>query len=328
MSNRTDETQPHKSPWALLKTTFNEWMDDNALRLGASLAFYTVWSIGPLFLVVISVAGLFFGREAAQGQVMESLRSLVGDAGVTSIEETIAHANASGHTVLASAFGVASLLVAASGVFAELKSSLNLVWGVTPKPGSFLLTLKQRFLSMTMVLGTGFLLLVMLFVNAAWSAVAGHLRGSLPVAAGVGHVASATVSLGITALIFTLMFKVIPDAKIAWKDVWIGGFATAVLFTVGQVLIGLYLGKTSVGSAYGAASSLMIVVLWIFFSSSILFLGAELTQVYANMYGSRIKPAANALTVPRGVTPAAVTEAASADATTADAPAKVGASHA
>jgi membrane protein len=261
-----------------------------------------------ILLVVISVAGLAFGREAAQGRVVEQVRLLVGDAGAKSIEEAIVHANSSGRTLLANVVGIASLLIAASGVFAELKSSLNIVWGVTPKPGSFLLTIKQRFLSMTMVLGTGFLLLVTLFVSAALSAIGSRMHGSLPGGEGVWHVVHIVVSVGVAGLLFTLMFKVISDAIIAWRDVWLGGFVTAVLFTIGQVLIGLYIGKTSVGSAYGAASSLMVILLWIFFSSSILFLGAEFTQVYANMYGSKITPTPNAVEVPKGMTPAAAVE--------------------
>jgi membrane protein len=299
-----------KSPLALVKTTFNDWLDDDALRLGASLAFYTVWSIGPLLLVVISVAGLAFGRAAAQGEVVASLRSLVGDAGAQSIQEAIVHANDSGHTLLANIVGIIALLFAASGVFGELKSSLNIVWDVTAKPGSFWLTVKQRFLSVTMVLGTGFLLLVSLILSAALSAIGSRVQDRIPGSEAVWHVVHIVFSLGITTIVFTLMFKAIPDAKIGWKDVWLGGFVTAIMFTVGQVLIGLYLGKTSVGSAYGAASSLMIVLLWVFFSSCILFLGAEFTQVYANMYGSKIGPTENAIGVPKGVTPAAAAEAA------------------
>jgi membrane protein len=294
-----------KSRLGLAKATFSDWLDDEALRLGASLAFYTLWSIGPLLLVVISVAGLAFGRDAAQGHVVESLRNLVGDEGARSIQEAIVHANDSGHTRLANVVGIVALLFAASGVFGELKSSLNIVWDVTPKPGSFWVTVKERFLSLTMVLGTGFLLLVSLILGAAVSALSSRLHDKIPGGEAIWHIVHIVFSLGVTAVVFTLMFKMIPDAKTAWKDVWLGGFVTAVLFTVGQVLIGLYLGKTSVGSAYGAASSLMIVLLWIYFSSCILFLGAEFTQVYANMYGSKIGAADNAVVVPKGTTPAA-----------------------
>jgi membrane protein len=299
-----------KSRLGLAKATFNDWLDDDALRLGASLAFYTLWSIGPLLLVVISVAGLVFGRDAAEGHVVASLRSLVGDEGARSIQEAIVHAYESGHTLAANVVGIVALLLAASGVFGELKSSLNIVWGVTPKPGPFWLMIKQRFLSLTMVLGTGFLLLVSLILSAAVSAIGSHIHDAIPGGEAVWHVGHIAFSLSVTTLVFTLMFKVIPDAKIAWKDVWLGGFVTALLFTAGQVLIGLYLGKTSIGTAYGAASSLMIVLLWIFFSSCILFLGAEFTQVYANMYGSKIGPAENAVGVPKGTTPAAAAEAA------------------
>jgi membrane protein len=301
-ARRTRRTPTKKrSPWELVKATFNDWLDDDALRLGASLAFYTVWSIGPLFVVVISVASLAFGREAAQGHVVDTLGSLVGQAGAKSVEDAIVSASNTGHSIVANVVGIGALLVAASGVFAELKSSLNIVWGVTPRPGSFFLTIKQRFLSLTMVLGTGFLLLVSLLISAGVSAIGPHMPGG----EATWHVVHGVLSFAITTLLFTLMFKIIPDARVRWRDVWLGGAVTAVLFTVGQVGIGLYLGKSSVGSSYGAAGSLMIILLWIFFSSCILFLGAEFTQVYANMYGSKIEPASNALDVPRGMTPAA-----------------------
>ena len=206
-----------KSPLSLLKETFAAWVADNAMRLAAALAFYTVWSIGPLLLVVISVAALVFGRDAAQGQVVDALRGLVGQSGAESIQEAIVHAHDSGNSVLANVVGIVSLLVAASGVFGELKSSLNVVWDVTPKPGTFLLTLKQRFLSLTMVLGTGFLLLVTLLLSAGVAAAGSHLTGAVPALEGVLHVVQFVVSLAVTTTMFTLMFKVIPDAKIAWR---------------------------------------------------------------------------------------------------------------
>ncbi len=299
-----------RSPTTLLKKTFSGWMDDNAMRLGAALSFYTVWSIGPLFLVIVSVAGLVFGRDAAQGKVVDAMSGLMGPAGAKSIQDAIVSANDTGHSVLANIIGIVLLLVSASGVFGELKSSLNTVWQVTPKPGSFLVTIKERFFSLTFVLGTGFLLLVSLLLNAALAAIGTQVSGVLPAGELLGHVIHFVVSLAITSTLFSLMFKIIPDAHVAWKDVWLGGFVTAVLFTIGQVGIGLYLGKTSIGSAYGAASSLMIVLVWVFFSSCILFLGAEFTQEYAEMYGSKIKPTENAVRVPEGQTAAKATETA------------------
>jgi membrane protein len=301
-----------RSPTTLVKKTFSGWMDDNAMRLGAALSFYTVWSIGPLFLVIVSVAGLVFGRDAAEGKVVDAMSGLMGPAGAKSIQDAIVSANDTGHSVLANVIGVILLLVSASGVFGELKSSLNTVWQVTPKPGSFLVTLKERFFSLTFVLGTGFLLLVSLLLNAALAAIGTQVSDVVPAGEFLGHVVHFVVSLGITATLFSLMFKIIPDAHVVWKDVWLGGFVTAVLFTIGQVGIGLYLGKTSIGSAYGAASSLMIVLVWVFFSSCILFLGAEFTQVYAEMYGSKIKPTENAIRVPEGQTAAKATETAGA----------------
>ncbi len=297
-----------RSVGALLKTTIGSWMEDDAMRLSAALAFYTVWSIGPLFLVVVSVVGLAYGREAAQGHVVESLRQLVGDDGAHSIEQAIVSANSSGNSVAANVIGMLMLLISASGVVAELKSSLNVVWDVTPMPGSFFLTLKERLFSLTMVLGTGFLLLVSLLSNAALSALGKRFDGHIPGGEGVWHVVHVFVSFAITVILFSLIFHIVPDAKVRWKDAWLGGVVTAVMFTLGQVLIGLYLGKTSIGSAYGAASSVMIILVWIFFSSCILFLGAEFTRAYAEMYGVKVKPKEHALRVPEGMTPAAVAQ--------------------
>ncbi|MEO7112023.1 MAG: YihY/virulence factor BrkB family protein [Polyangiaceae bacterium] len=297
-----------RSVVALVKKTFNQWIDDSCDRLSAALAFYTVWSVGPLFLVVISIAGLVFGRQAAQDQVLAVLKNMVGEQGAASINDTILNAHASGHSLIANIIGIVLLLVSASGVFAELKSSLNVIWRVTPKPGSLWNTLRQRFWSMTVVMGTGFLLLVSLLVDAALSAVGHQLQTSVTGLEVLGHALHFVISLAVTTVLFSLMFKVIPDAKIDWRDTLLGGLVTAVLFTIGQLLIGLYLGHTSIGTAYGAASSLMIVVVWIYFSACILFLGAEFTQVHAEMYGSKIEPSKDAIAVPEGMTPAAATE--------------------
>ncbi len=284
-----------KSLGVLVKKSFASFVDDNAMRLAASLAFYTIWSIGPLLLIVTSVAGLVWGREAAQGYVVGALHGLIGDDGARELQETIVHAYRSGHSVLANAVGVVTLLIAASGVIAELKSSLDEVWDVTPKPGSFLSTLKRRFFSLTMVLAMSFLLLVSLLFNAALSAAGKQLHEHVPGGAALAHVIHVIVSFALTTALFCTIFKVVPDARIRWRDVLAGGLVTSALFTLGQVLIGVYVGNTSISSAYGAASSLMIILVWIFFSSCILFFGAEFTRVYADMYGEAIEPGPQAL---------------------------------
>jgi membrane protein len=293
----------------LLKKALRGFFDDNAMRLAASLAFYTVWSIGPLFLIVVSIAGLFYGRESAQGYIVGGLGELVGPQGAHEIDAIIAHAWSSGHSLTANVVGIVTLVVAASGVTAELQSSLNQVWEVAPKSGSFLATLRARFLSLTMVLALGFLLLVSLVFNAAISAAGKHLHGRVPGGEVLEHVIHLAASFTLTTLVFCLIFKLIPDAIIRWRDVWLGGVVTSVLFTLAQLLIGLYVGKTTISTAYGAASSLMIVLVWIFFSSCILFLGAEFTREYAEMFGERIKPDKNAVQVPEGTTAAAATRA-------------------
>jgi len=279
-----------KSLGALFKKTFARFIDDNALRLAASLAFWTIWSVGPLLLVVTSIAGLVWGREAAQGYVVEALRNLIGEDGAAELQETIAHAWRSGHSVLANVVGIITLLIATSGVIAELKSSLDEVWDVAPKPGSFWSTLKRRFLSLTMVLALSFLLLVSLLFNAAISAAGHQIHGLVPGGEALAHAIHVIVSFALTTALFCMIFKVVPDAKVRWRDVLPGGLVTSILFTLGQVLIGVYIGKTSISSAYGAASSLMIVLVWIFFSSCILFFGAEFTRIYADTYGESIEP--------------------------------------
>lgn len=288
-SDRPHSTQS-RSVGALLAATVRSWMDDNAMRLAAALAFYTVWSLGPLFLVVLSVVGLVYGRDAAQGHVVDALTQLVGPAGATGIQDVIAHASDSGHSVVANVVGIVMLVVSASGVVVELKSSLDLVWRVTPKKTSFLASIKERFFSLTMVLGMGFLLVVSLLFNAGLSALGARFGSRIPGGEWLWHAVHFVVSFGLSMVLFSLMFKVIPDVKVRWKDVGIGGAVTSALFTIGQVLIGIYFGKTSIGSAYGAASSLMIILVWIFLSSSILFLGAEFTRVYAEMYGGHVAP--------------------------------------
>jgi membrane protein len=279
-----------KSLGSLIVATFRGWIDDDAMRMSAALAFYTVWSLGPLFLVVLSVVGLAYGREAAEGHVVDALTTVVGPGGAKTIEDVIVHASASGRSVVANVVGIVMLVVSVSGVVIELKSSLDRVWRVPPKPASFLVTVKERFISLTMILGMAFLLLVSLLFNAALSSLGKRFGDRIPAGEWFWHGVHFAVSFALAASLFALMFKFIPDAKARWKDVWVGGAVTSALFTIGQVLIGLYVGKTNIASAYGAASSLMVILVWIFFSSCILFLGAELTRVYAATYGAKIVP--------------------------------------
>ncbi len=283
--------------WQLVKSTFAEWSEDNASRLAAALAYYTVFALAPLLVIAIAIAGLLLGQEAATNQVSSSLSSVFGQTAGDAVNGLVESArNRVGTGIVATIIGVITLLFGASGVFGELQNALNTIWEVAPKPNQgFMRTIKKRFFSFTMVVGVGFLLLVSLLVSAAISAVGTLLGGEQFGVSLIGQVINYVVSFGVTTLLFGLIFKVLPDVTVQWRDVWIGALVTALLFTVGQALLGWYLGRASTTSAYGAAGSFVALLLWVNYSAQILFLGAEFTQVYARAYGSRIVPDEHAI---------------------------------
>jgi membrane protein len=282
--------------WKLLKDTFGAWSHDKVPRHGAALAYYTVLSLVPLLVVIIAMIGLIFGRDAAQGYILDQMGSLVGPQSAEGIKEMIQRASQPSTGVVATLIATVTLLAGASGVFAQLQDSLNSVWGVAPKEGRGIWgVIRDRFISVGALLGTGFLLLVSLVLTAAVSAVGTWFGGWLPAPEFVLQILELLLSLAVITGLFALMFKVLPDAHVAWTDVWVGAFLTALLFTVGKFAIGLYLGKSDVGSAYGAAGSLVILLVWVYYSAQILLFGAEFTQVYANKLGSRIVPSDNAV---------------------------------
>ena len=273
----------------LLRDTVSEWKADNAARLGAALAFYSLFSMAPLLIIVISLAGLVFGQDAAQGRIVEQLQGLVGRDAAQSIEMMIGSTRSPAPSIIAAVAGLVTLLLGASGVFGQLQDALNVIWNAPPRPAPTILqVIRQRFLSFAMVLGTGFLLLVSLVLSAALAALNDSLGRLMATSAPVLQVIQFLISFAVITLMFALIFKLLPDVRIAWSDVWIGAAATSLLFTIGKSLIGLYLGKSSIASTYGAAGSIVIILLWVYYSAQILFLGAELTQVYANRYGSRL----------------------------------------
>ncbi len=288
-----------KEIFGILKKAASEWMEDQAPTLGAALAYYTVFSLAPLLIIIIGVAGLVFGPEAAQGQIFEQLRGLLGEAGAKSMQDLVENANAKPATgIFATVIGIVTLLFGASGVFGQLQTSLNAIWGVQPKPGRGVLGIIQdRILSFGFILVVGFLLLVSLLLTAAIALVGEWSGGMMPGMEFLIQLLNSGLSLAVITLLFAMLFKFLPDAKIAWHDVWIGAFITAALFTVGKFALGLYLGKSSVSSSYGAAGSLIVLLLWVYYSSQILFFGAEVTQVYANRFGSHVAPADNAVAV-------------------------------
>ena len=290
-----------KEIFAILKKTASDWMEDQAPTLGAALAYYTVFSLAPLLIIAIAIAGLVFGREAAQGQIFDQLRGLMGEASAKAMQDMVQNASAKPATgVVATIIGVVTLLFGASGVFGQLQTSLNAIWDVQPKPGRGVLGLIQdRILSFGFILVIGFLLLVSLLLTAAIALVGEWFGGIGPGMETLAQILNFVLSLGLITVLFAMIFKFLPEAKIAWHDVWIGAFLTALLFTVGKFALGLYLGKSGVGSSYGAAGSLIVLLLWVYYSSQILFFGAEFTQVYANRFGSHVTPADNAVAVPK-----------------------------
>ena len=280
----------------LVKKTFAEAGDDKLPRLAASLSYYTLLSLSPLLVVSISIAGLLFGEEAARGQIAHQLHQVFGAEAGDAIQALMAHAQQPGKGVVGTVIGAIVLLFGASGVFGELQDSLNTIWEVAPRPGRGILgMLKDRFFSFTMVLGVAFLLLVSLVVSAALAALGQWFSNSVAGVEWLWQVVNFVVSLAMITLLFALVFKVVPDVKIRWRDVWLGAAVTAALFTVGKFLIGLYVGKAGVASPYGAAGSLVVIVVWVYYSAHILFIGAEFTQVVARALGSPVVPARGAI---------------------------------
>jgi membrane protein len=273
---------------ALFKASYGAFGRNEGFSRAASLAYYTVFSLAPLLVIAVAVAGFVFGREAAQGRLLHEIRGMVGPDAAKTLQTLMAKAQKPSANVLATIFGVLTLLFGAAGVFGNLQQSLNRIWGVPENPhGGFWKMVQQRFLSLAMVLGTGFLLLVSLVISAALSAVGDLFRRDLSGALGfLWNGVNALVSWAVVGVVFALIFKYLPDARIRWNDVWIGAAITSLLFALGQFALGLYIGKTSVSSVYGGAASLAIVLIWTYYSAAIFFFGAEITKTYAAWYGS------------------------------------------
>jgi membrane protein len=278
-----------KQSWGLVKTAVKSWSDDYAPSMGAALAYYTVFSIAPLLLIVIAIAGLIFGVEAARGEIFGQLQGMMGDEGAAAIQGLMESASKPAKSLTATIIGVSLLLLGATTVFAELQSALDRIWRAPAREqtsGIFAL-LRARLLSFGMILGIGFLLMVSLVASAALSALGkwwAPLFGAWEVLLQVVNVA---VSFALVTAAFAMIYKFMPRVHIPWRDVWIGAAVTALLFTVGKLLIGLYIGKSGVTSGFGAAGSLVVVLVWVYYSAQIFLLGAEFTWAYAHTFGSR-----------------------------------------
>ena len=278
-----------QATWTLIKRVSNSWLDDYVPSMGAALAYYTMFSLAPLLLIVISVAGLVFGQDAARGEIQAELRAIMGETGAKAVQDLLASVQKPAEGAIATALGVVLLLVGATSVFGELQDSLDRIWHVpTRKRSSGLIELlRTRLLSFGMILAIGFLLIVSLVVSAGLAAVG---RWWSPAFDGWYAVAAVTDALGgfaLVAAMFALIYKVMPSVRVQWRDVWIGAIFTALLFMIGKSLIGLYIGRSGLVSGFGAAGSLVVVMVWVYYSAQIFLIGAEFTWVYANEFGSR-----------------------------------------
>ena len=275
------------STWEVLREAADDWMEDKASQLGAAMAFYSVLSLAPLLVIAIAIAALVFGEQEAKDQLAGQMTELMGPAGAEAVVELIQQAQQPRAGTIAALLGLATLLFGASGVFGQLQDAMNTIWEVKPEPMGVWGYIRSRFLSFAMVLGTGFLLLASLVLSAWVTGVSDLLARQMAGLDTLAQMANQLISFGVVMVLFALIFRMLPDTNVAWRDVWFGAAITALLFSIGKYLIGLYLGTSSVGSAYGAAGSLVVLVLWIYYSAQIMFFGAEVTQVWARKFGSR-----------------------------------------
>jgi membrane protein len=272
----------------LLKAAYSQWIQDKAPRMGAALAYYTIFSLAPLLIIAVAISGLVFGAQAAQGQITGQIEGLVGHDGARAIQAMIQSVHKPAESVFGSVVGLLLLLIGASGVLCEMQDALNTIWHVkADSQGGIREIVKERFFGFGMVLGIGFLLLVSLILSAVLTAVAKYLTGVLPIPAVFLHGCDFLLSLLFITVLFATIFKFLPNVKIAWSDVWSGAVLTSLLFTLGKFLIGFYIGNSVSESTYGAAASLVIVVAWIYYSALLLYFGAEFTRVFANQAGSQ-----------------------------------------
>ena len=275
----------------LIKETFSEWSEDKASRLAAALAYYVAFSLGPILVIAIAVVGLFYDKTSAQQQIITQIGRMAGPNAGELVNSMLNAAREMGSNWLAAVLGLVALVFGATGVFGELQDSLNTIWDVELKPGIGLMgIIKKRFFSLTIIIGFGFLLLISLIITAGLSALQGWSLGLFPGFEVLMQLLNFGVSILVITVLFGLLFKFVPDVEIAWRDVWLGAGVTSILFTIGKFLIGVYLGNGSAVNQFGAAGSLAIILLWVYYSSQITFLGAEFTQVYANKFGSRVEP--------------------------------------
>jgi len=291
--------QSFKNGFKLLKDTASGFSDDNGLKLSASLSYYTVFSLAPLLLLLISLVGMFFGKDASQGKLFFEINGLLGNEAAAQVQEMVKNMELNGESTWAVIIGSITLIIGATTVFGDIQDSINRIWRVKAKPKrGWLKLIKDRLLSSSLIAGLGFLLIVSLIVNGALQAMNDWLKGYFPdVTVIVFNVINVVISFIVISALFGIIFKVLPDVKIAWKDIRMGAFFTACLFMLGRLLIGFYIETTGTASAYGAAGSLIVILLWVYYTAAILYFGAVFTRVYADFIGLRIEPAKYAVYV-------------------------------
>ncbi|HEX6105632.1 MAG TPA: YihY/virulence factor BrkB family protein [Gemmatimonadales bacterium] len=276
----------------VFKRALAGWWSDNVPRLGASLSFYTLFALAPVLVVAIAIAGFFFGAEAVRGEVVEQLRGLLGEEGARAVQAMLEGAAVERESGLATGLGLFTFFIGATGAFLELQTALNGIWRVKPREGGHWLKelVMQRLISFGLVIGVGFLLLVSLLVSAALAALNRYMGITFPGLAELWQAAHLLFSFGVITLLFAMVYRVLPDVQLAWRDVWVGAMVTAGLFSIGKYVIGLYLGTSSLASTYGAAGSVVVLLLWVYYSSQIVLLGAEFTREWVGMEGGKPRP--------------------------------------
>lgn len=290
-----------KSFWAAVKETFIRFVGHRPFVLAAALSYYTLLSLAPLLLIMVSAAGMIFGQRAVRGELVAQIRSTVGESGAQAIQTILANASGPGRGILSMTIGVVTLVLGATTALGQLQASLNQIWEVQARPGRGAIwnLIRTRLVSLALILGGGLLLVLSVVLSAVVASMRDALGEALPGGGWLWQGLELLVSLIIFTLLIAAIFKYLPDVKIAWRDVWVGAAITAVLFAVGKFLIGLYLGRAGVGSPFGAAGSLVVLLVWVFYSALILFFGAQITQVYVHRSGRQIEPADYAMRVPR-----------------------------
>jgi membrane protein len=275
----------------ILQRTMAGWWNDNVPRLGASLAYYTLFALAPILIVAITIAGVFFGTEAVQREVTGQISALVGDHGARAVQAMLEGAYQRSGNGVATAIGLGTFFLGATGAFLELQTALNAIWRVKPKPGvSVRAFLLERLISFGLVVGVGFLLLVSLLVSAALAGLNRYLGAAYPALTALWQATNVLVSLGVITLLFAMIYKVLPDVELRWRDVWVGSLVTAGFFSIGKQLIGLYLGTSTVASSYGAAGSVVVLLVWVYYTSQVVLLGAEFTRYYVEYYRGKPPP--------------------------------------